>query len=353
MHTGKSPVVICGVDDERADEGVVRFAADMSKRLGGRLILLHVQPLPLSELEPQIAYAASHATPGRDLLAAARRLARLAADAGVAQRTDVRVGHGDLMKQLLMTAGDEAAAVLIVGSGPGRRSRRMQRLVDGGAVPVFVVPVVPRRPAAASTSADWGRKRMDAGRARGDAAGMGSTGERDMRGSLLCGVDGSRQARVALRYAARLARMLGTRLVVAHVVQPPRLPSSGVGPMARQLMTVPIDELLDSGEALLDTILAEEGIGDVERRVVFGFPGNRLAAIAEEEAVELVVIGSRGRGAIRAALLGSVSTDLIGLAHRPVIVVPSRTPVPGLEEDGWADVSSAGRPDPKPLVAQP
>jgi nucleotide-binding universal stress UspA family protein len=59
-----------------------------------------------------------------------------------------------------------------------------------------------------------------------------------------------------------------------------------------------------------------------------GFPGDRLADLADEEAAELIIVGSRGRGAVKAAILGSVSTDVIGVARRPVLVVPSRADVP-------------------------
>ena len=142
-----------------------------------------------------------------------------------------------------------------------------------------------------------------------------------MTGSILCGVDGSRHAPAVLRQAVRLAEALGVPLVVAHVVQPP-LPSPGVGLTARQLPAVPIDALMAAGEATLDTLLDEEGLGDVERRVVLGFPADRLADLADDEGAELIVVGSRGRGAVKAALLGSVSTALIGVARCPVLGVP-------------------------------
>jgi nucleotide-binding universal stress UspA family protein len=144
-----------------------------------------------------------------------------------------------------------------------------------------------------------------------------------MSGSILCGVDGSEHARLALRHAAQLASDLGVRLVVAHVVRPP-LPAPGVGPVPRPLPTLPIDAVLASGEALLDDILESEALVDATPRVVVGFPGDRLAALADEEAADLIVVGSRGRGAMKAAFLGSVSTDVIGVARRPVLVVPAR-----------------------------
>src|SRR3954452_6557359 len=139
--------------------------------------------------------------------------------------------------------------------------------------------------------------------------------------SIVCGVDGSSDARVALRPAARLSRQLGLQRVVAHVVQPP-VPTRGLGPTADQLSGISVDALLAGGEALVDGVLEEEHVSDAKRRVVLGFPADRLADLADDERAELIVVGSRGRGAFKSAFLGSVSTDVIGVARSPVLVVP-------------------------------
>lgn len=76
------------------------------------------------------------------------------------------------------------------------------------------------------------------------------------------------------------------------------------------------------GERLLDDLAEETGVDRAERRVVTGFPAERLADLADDESAQLIVVGSRGRGPLRSALLGSVSTSLIGLARCPVLVVP-------------------------------
>jgi nucleotide-binding universal stress UspA family protein len=142
-----------------------------------------------------------------------------------------------------------------------------------------------------------------------------------LRQPIVCGVDGSDGARAALRVAARLADERGLRLVVAHVVQ--RQPTaSGFGSTAHQLATLPLDTLRASGEALIDRVLVEEQLRGAERRVVFGFTADRLADLADDEGAGLIVVGSRGRRGFKAAWLGSVSVDLIGLARCPVLVVP-------------------------------
>jgi nucleotide-binding universal stress UspA family protein len=58
--------------------------------------------------------------------------------------------------------------------------------------------------------------------------------------------------------------------------------------------------------------------------VVRGQAPEGIAAVAESDTADLIVVGSRGRGPIRAMLLGSVSEAVIDLAPSPVLVV--RTP---------------------------
>jgi nucleotide-binding universal stress UspA family protein len=148
--------------------------------------------------------------------------------------------------------------------------------------------------------------------------------------SVVCGVDGSYGALVALRVAAQLARELRVRLVVAYVVQP-QPAAAGLGPTAHQLASLPLDTLLAGGEALIDRMLDEEQLHDAERRVIFGFAADRLVDLADDEGAELIVVGSRGRRGFKAAWLGSVSADVISVARSPVLVVPPAAASPNGE----------------------
>lgn len=154
-----------------------------------------------------------------------------------------------------------------------------------------------------------------------DAVGVTSNDQNQLQRSIVCGVDRSDGARVALRVAAGLAEELGLRLVVAYVVQP-QPTATGFGPTANQLASLPLDTLLAGGEALVDRILDEEQLDGTDRRVVVGFTPDRLADLADDERAELIVVGSRGRRGFKAAFLGSVSSALIGVSRCPVLVVP-------------------------------
>jgi len=82
------------------------------------------------------------------------------------------------------------------------------------------------------------------------------------------------------------------------------------------------DRQEEAARGLLTDVSEAMGLEGTDQRVVNGYPAERLADLADEEGAELIVVGSRGRGAFKAAFLGSVSTSLIGVARCPVLVVP-------------------------------
>jgi len=147
-----------------------------------------------------------------------------------------------------------------------------------------------------------------------------------MEKSIVCGVDGSGDSRAALAVAAAMATRLDAPLVLATVVEPVQSAyvttcGIGAGGVAPSLAAT-LGEEVRAAEQLLEEMCEEAGLQEVEQRVVSGFAPERLADLADEENAELIVVGSRGRGAFKAAFMGSVSTNLIGVARCPVLVVP-------------------------------
>jgi nucleotide-binding universal stress UspA family protein len=139
--------------------------------------------------------------------------------------------------------------------------------------------------------------------------------------SVVCGIDGSRDSAAAARVGAGLAERLGLRLLLVHVAQATLAPA-GIGSPGPLLVGATVDAELAAGERLLEELILEQGLDGAETRVVWGFAADRLADVADAEDAELLVVGSRGRGALKAAFLGSVSTELVGVAPCPVLVVP-------------------------------
>jgi nucleotide-binding universal stress UspA family protein len=139
-----------------------------------------------------------------------------------------------------------------------------------------------------------------------NSASPGNAGVDERRttwgGSSMCDVDGSPDSQAALGVAKKLAERLEAMLVLAHVAEVPVAPYAAAGGMgacriARQPTTLATrDDQEEAGARLLEQIAAEHGLGDAERRVVLGFPAERLADLADDEDAELIVVGSRGAG---------------------------------------------------------
>src|SRR6202012_3454921 len=58
----------------------------------------------------------------------------------------------------------------------------------------------------------------------------------------------------------------------------------------------------------------------------------KILQVADEVDAALIVTGSRGRGALKSALLGSVSREVLSHSARPVLIVPPAGREPGLPE---------------------
>jgi nucleotide-binding universal stress UspA family protein len=67
----------------------------------------------------------------------------------------------------------------------------------------------------------------------------------------------------------------------------------------------------------------EKGVG-AQEEILEGNAAEQIVEIARARDAAMIVVGSRGLGAIAGALLGSVSSAVIHRADRPVLVVPSQ-----------------------------
>jgi nucleotide-binding universal stress UspA family protein len=145
--------------------------------------------------------------------------------------------------------------------------------------------------------------------------------------SIICGVDGSPDAQAALKVAAQFAERLGSTLILCHVAEPAHVRYAAAEPFGGAAgATAMVEETASQAEAgarLLHDVAVGAGLDDAERRVAIGDPAERLAELADEEGAECVVVGSRGRGALKAAFLGSVSYSLVGIARCPVLIIPA------------------------------
>jgi nucleotide-binding universal stress UspA family protein len=146
-----------------------------------------------------------------------------------------------------------------------------------------------------------------------------------MASLILVGVDGSEPSLDAVR--AGLALLGGERHVVLVTTLEPLDPMlvTGTGMAGGTMSTETFEQTNQEQEDEARRLVTEaaDALGltsTAELRVERGNPGPTLCALAEELGADAIVLGSRGRGGLKRAVLGSVSDHVVRNAPCPVIV---------------------------------
>ncbi len=138
---------------------------------------------------------------------------------------------------------------------------------------------------------------------------------------ILLAADGSEETELAARTAINLAESTGSEV---HLVYVERLPNFLDGPG-----TIGYDHLLydkheeEAREMLRKLLWRVQVAGGTVAgtHLRMGGVAEEVVSLAEELGVGLIVMGSRGHGGIRRALMGSVSDSVVRHAHCPVMIV--------------------------------
>ena len=128
---------------------------------------------------------------------------------------------------------------------------------------------------------------------------------------ILLATDGSKEASLAARTAVDLAHKTGSELHVTFVLPTQDVPH-----------TPGYDEQM--GQRLLEEQVrrVEEAGGSVAgAHFKTGRPDQEVVAVGDDIGAGLIVLGSRGLGGVRRALMGSVSDSVVRHASCPVLVV--------------------------------
>lgn len=136
---------------------------------------------------------------------------------------------------------------------------------------------------------------------------------------ILVPVDGSEPSLKAARMAADIALRFGSKLTFVHVVPKLVLPPDVYG--------LTIAEVEKEHRAFADRLL-ERAVASLEEpgletttQVLYGSPAEAIAEEAASSDVGMIVVGSRGHGAVARMFLGSVSDRLVHISTKPVLVV--------------------------------
>jgi nucleotide-binding universal stress UspA family protein len=149
---------------------------------------------------------------------------------------------------------------------------------------------------------------------------------------ILLATDGSSEAELATRTAVDLGQQTNSELHLIHVLD--IVPTALLYPEATDPEGVELpDPILvedmerqaeQRGRQLLDAEVerVQSAGGTVaQAHLMMGDTAREIVHLAEDIEAGLVVMGSRGRGGIRRALMGSVSDSVVRHAHCPVLVV--------------------------------
>ena len=136
---------------------------------------------------------------------------------------------------------------------------------------------------------------------------------------ILVATDGSREAQLALTTAADLAKSTDSELHVVHVGEVPL-----VSHPERHAYRTQYEEHEKEAQQLLEAQLERiDGAGATETQahLRMGRADEEIVELAQSIDAGLIVIGSRGQGRLRRALVGSVSESVVRHAHCPVTIV--------------------------------
>jgi nucleotide-binding universal stress UspA family protein len=140
---------------------------------------------------------------------------------------------------------------------------------------------------------------------------------------MLLAIDGSEDARLAADTSLGLSEKPEAEL---HVVYVEPMPERHTGPVrfAVDLPPEVVKSVEKEAKTKLEKLVVKmrEGGGEItQAHARVGLPAAEVVALAEELGVGLIVMGNRGLGGIRRALIGSVSDSVVRYAHCPVMVV--------------------------------
>jgi nucleotide-binding universal stress UspA family protein len=136
--------------------------------------------------------------------------------------------------------------------------------------------------------------------------------------TILCGTDFTERSYTALEYALSLAKLAGSRLIVAHFVH---VPSGEMYNDAEWPST--FEDARTRAKQMLTELHASrlQSYPNTELIVEIGTPAELMIQLAGEQRVDVIVTATHGRSELADLIMGSTAEKLIRHAPCPVFVV--------------------------------
>jgi nucleotide-binding universal stress UspA family protein len=294
--------ILVGTDGSKDATLATQAAIDLSTKTGAELHVVHAwrKPQAPSLARPGLAYPSLEAAGYCDTLQQeAEELLEEQAQRIRAAGGTIAVAHlreGRAAEEIASSAEELEVDLVVVGSrGAGAVERLVTGSVSEGVVHLAPCPVLVMR----GSDEAWPPT------------------------NLVIGDDSSKEARRAGELAAGLGQLFGGSALLVRAL--PLLPARNAP--ARVTAARMADAMLQSNREALEERAEElkSVLGQRPQvRVVAGDAAGVIQKVAEEQGKPaLVVVGSRGLGATKRFLLGSVSTDTLRAVGTPVLIVPT------------------------------
>ena len=143
---------------------------------------------------------------------------------------------------------------------------------------------------------------------------------------ILIPMDGSGYSMRVGEYGVRLAKAYGMKIVSLYVIDERTLTT--VGRLGDGELEKVRRNLRREGETCLhyvEELASQEGV-DFASRIMEGSPHRVIVELAEQEDVDLILIGKVGQRGPRRILIGSVTERVLEATKRPVLVMRSESP---------------------------
>lgn len=144
---------------------------------------------------------------------------------------------------------------------------------------------------------------------------------------ILVPVDGSKYSRTAIDFVASRSTLVGSdpEVEVLNVQLP--IPSRASRVVGRDVVTSYYDDEAEKALKPARTRLQKAGLAPVVRYVV-GHPANEIAAAADKDDADLIVMGSHGHSSLRGLLVGSVTHAVLAHTQKPLLILRARETPP-------------------------
>jgi len=164
---------------------------------------------------------------------------------------------------------------------------------------------------------------------------------------ILYATDLSKNSAYAYRYAVDIAEKHDAEIIILHVIEP-------IPPQVRDYVSIYVDEskwegkikteqemAIDQIKKRLQEFCKKESQNDprclllVSKILVQpGHPVEEILKAADEEACEVIVLGTHGKGFLKHAFLGSVACSVLDRSRKPVFIIPLPLKDTGLGLEG-------------------